>query len=232
MKVILLGCPGAGKGTQSKFIAEKYQIPQISTGDILRNAIQKNTEIGKQIKEIVEGGHLVPDEFIIRLVQERIKKQDCKNGFLLDGFPRTTKQAEALSQLTSIDYVIDIEVPENEIIKRLSGRRVHMASGRTYHLSYNPPKIPNKDDITGEPLIQRPDDHEETIHHRLQVYTEQTRPLRKYYSSPIPSSSARMADSHAKNLSPHYVKIDGTRSMEEIKNDIFNLLDGKNKDVL
>lgn len=158
MRIILLGCPGAGKGTQAKLISEKYHVPQISTGDIFRAAIQNHTELGKKIKALVEQGQLVPDDLVIQLVLERIKQADCARGFLLDGFPRTIAQAEALHQHTSIDFIIDIDVPEEEVVKRLSGRRIHPASGRTYHIDYHPPQKEDKDDVTGEPLIQRPDD--------------------------------------------------------------------------
>jgi adenylate kinase len=209
MRLILLGCPGAGKGTQAKFITEKYHIPQISTGDILRSAIQQTSELGKKVKTIVDSGSLVPDEIMIQLVKERTNQPDCKNGFLLDGFPRTIAQAEALSQMTSIDCVIDIDVPEPEIVKRLSGRRVHPASGRTYHVIFQPPRVANIDDQTGEPLIQRPDDSEETVRKRLNVYQSQTSPLREYYQ--------RRHDSH-------YVKIDGTGSVDDIMNKIFSIL--------
>jgi len=169
MRLILLGCPGAGKGTQAKLIAEKYHIPQISTGDMMRDAIQQQTELGKKIQTIVESGQLVPDDVVIELVKQRLQQSDCKNGFLLDGFPRTVAQAQALEQQTTLDAVIDIDVAESEVIKRLSGRRVHAASGRTYHTHYQPPKIEGKDDMTGEPLIQRPDDKEETVRKRLAV---------------------------------------------------------------
>lgn len=215
MRLILLGCPGVGKGTQAKLITEKYQIPQISTGDILRTAIQNGTPLGKTVKELVENGHLVPDEIVIQLIQERLKQPDCKNGFLLDGFPRTVDQAEALHQFTTIDFVIDIEVPEDEIVKRLSGRRIHPASGRIYHVIYHPPRIADKDDVTNEPLIQRPDDSEETIRKRLGVYQTQTSPLRNYYIDFKNRSSMQ---------APQYVKIDGTGSVDEIKNKIFSIL--------
>lgn len=218
MRLILLGSPGAGKGTQAKFITEKYHIPQISTGDILRAAIQAGTPLGKRVKAIVEQGQLVPDDIVIQLVEERIKQPDCKNGFLLDGFPRTVAQAQALEKITSIDFVIDIDVPAEEIVKRLSGRRIHPASGRIYHIYHQPPKVQDKDDITGEPLIQRPDDSEETVRKRLAVYQTQTSPLRDYYQ-------------HYKNQSnngvPDYVRIDGTQSVDAIKNHIFSLIDGK-----
>lgn len=212
MRLILLGCPGAGKGSQAKFITEKYHLPQISTGEILRAAIEQGSELGKQVKEIVDSGQLVPDDIVIRLVQERIKQSDCQNGFLLDGFPRTIAQAEALQKLTKIDYVIDIDVPEEEIVNRLSGRRIHPASGRTYHVLYHPPKVDNKDDVTGEALVHRPDDNEETVRKRLRVYQTQTAPLRAYYQ-------------HQGDIL--YVKINGTGSFEDIKNLIFSVLDEK-----
>lgn len=216
MRLILLGCPGAGKGTQAKFITEKYHIPQISTGDILRNAIREGSDLGGKVKAIVEGGHLVPDEMVIQLVQERIKKPDAVNGFLLDGFPRTVAQAEALQALAPIDYVIDIDVPEEEVVRRLSGRRIHPASGRIYHNLYSPPKKADHDDITGEPLIQRPDDGEDTVRKRLHVYQTQTSPLREYYQYFKANPGVQM---------PRYLKIDGTGSVDDIKNNIFSILD-------
>ena len=220
MHLILLGCPGAGKGTQAKFIVEKYNIPLISTGDIMRAAIQQKTELGKKIKEIVESGQLVPDDLVIQLVLDRIKAVDCKDGFLLDGFPRTIAQAKALHQKTTIDYVIDIDVPEEEAMKRLSGRRIHPGSGRIYHLIFKSPRIPNQDDVTGEPLIQRPDDSEETVSKRLHVYQKQTSPLRDYYKhfKQQPGQSIL-----------HYLKINGMNSVEEIKNEIFSLLKQEQK---
>lgn len=215
MRIILLGCPGAGKGTQAKLISQAYHIPQISTGDTLRAAIQQGSELGKKVKEIVESGQLVPDEIMIQLVQERIKQQDCNNGFLLDGFPRTVAQAEALHQITPIHYVVDIDVPEEEVVKRLSGRRIHPASGRIYHTIYQPPKTADKDDLTGEALIQRPDDSEATVRKRLAVYQTQTSPLRHFYQDfKQPGVQA-----------PQYLKIDGTGSVDEIKNRIFSVLD-------
>ena len=216
MRLILLGCPGAGKGTQAQFITQRYHIPQISTGEILRDAINKNNVLGKNVKAIMQAGHLVPDDLVIQLVKERINQADCESGFLLDGFPRTVAQATALHQFTSIDYVIDIDVPENEIIQRLSGRRIHPASGRIYHLLYHPPQVENKDDTTGEALIQRPDDTEETVRKRLAVYQAQTKPLQIYYQE--------FDNKFGMNI-PTYVKIDGTASIEEIKNKIFFLLD-------
>ena len=212
MRLILLGCPGAGKGTQAKLIAEKYHIPQISTGEIFRTAIQQGTELGKKVKAIMDEGHLVPDDIVIALVKERIKQQDCKNGFLLDGFPRTVAQAEALGKETDLDYVIDIDVPEDEIINRITGRRIHLTSGRTYHVVYQPPRIPNQDDETGEPLIQRSDDSEETVRKRLTVYQTQTAPLKDYYHH------------KASNSALQYIKINGIGTMDEIKNRIFSAL--------
>jgi adenylate kinase len=208
MRLILLGAPGAGKGTQAKLIAEQYAIPQISTGDLLRDAILKGTHLGKEVKHIVENGQLVPDPLIIKLVEERLSQPDCKNGYLLDGFPRTVQQAEALAQITPIDFVIDIDVPEEEIVKRLSGRRIHPASGRTYHIHYSPPKNKNCDDITGEELIQRPDDQEDIIRKRLAVYQTQTSPLRDFYQD----SAAR------------YAKINGLGSVDDIKGQILQLI--------
>lgn len=213
MRLILLGCPGAGKGTQAKLITKKYHIPQISTGDIFRNAIQQESELGRKVKKIVEEGRLVPDDMVIQLVLDRIKQPDCKNGFLLDGFPRTKAQAEALDQATQIDSVIDIEVPEEEIVKRLTGRRIHPASGRIYHIINQPPRVPNKDDVTGEPLIQRSDDTEETVRKRLAVYQNQTSTLKDYYRLRHNSQA------------PKYLKIDGTETVDEIGNKIFSLLD-------
>jgi adenylate kinase len=184
MRVILLGPPGAGKGTQSHFIKERYNIPQISTGDMLRQAVQDDTELGRKAKFVMETGGLVPDDIIIKLVQERIHKPDCEHGFLLDGFPRTLAQAKALS-LTNIpfDHVIEIDLDDEVIVKRLSGRWVHPASGRSYHVENNPPSKPFKDDFTGEPLVQRDDDQEATIRKRLSVYRTQTQPVASYYLS-------------------------------------------------
>ncbi|HVE44962.1 MAG TPA: adenylate kinase [Gammaproteobacteria bacterium] len=212
MRVILLGSPGAGKGTQAHFIAQGYAIPQISTGDILRQAIHSGSPLGLQAKAIVDAGRLVPDDVMIPLVAERITQPDCQEGFLLDGFPRTMAQAEALEKLTTIDKVIDIDVPAEVIVRRLSGRRVHPASGRVYHLDHQPPRIPEKDDVTGEDLIQRVDDREETVRHRLSVYKEQTEPLRKFYRQT------------SGGLSPAYIQIDGTQPVEDVKKVIFSFL--------
>lgn len=216
MRLILLGAPGAGKGTQSKAITKRYGIPQISTGDILRAAIANGSELGGQVKQIVESGSLVPDELVIALVAERIKQPDCCKGFLLDGFPRTVAQAQALHKLTGIDFVIDIDVPDAEIIERLTGRRMHLPSGRIYHLTHQPPKVPGVDDVTGEPLVQRPDDSEETVRKRLAVYHEQTSPLRKFYSQ---------YQSHAGENAPQYARLNGASSPHEISETIFSLLD-------
>ena len=182
MRVILLGAPGAGKGTQAQFIMEEFGIPQISTGDMLRAAIKNGTELGKKVKEVMDSGSLVSDDIIIALVKERIAEADCAAGFLFDGFPRTIPQAEALRDAgVEIDHVVEIAVEDEEIVQRMGGRRVHPGSGRTYHVVYNPPKVEGKDDVTGENLIQREDDVEETVRHRLGVYHEQTAPLVDFY---------------------------------------------------
>jgi adenylate kinase len=184
MKVILLGSPGSGKGTQAQFITEKYRIPQISTGDMLRAAVKEGTPLGIEAKKVMDSGGLVSDQIILGLIKERIAAKDCQDGFLLDGFPRTIAQAEGLSELgVNIDHVIEIAVPDEEIITRMSGRRVHLASGRTYHIEFNKPKQEGVDDLTGEPLVQRDDDKEETVRKRLAVYHEQTKPLVNFYGS-------------------------------------------------
>lgn len=216
MRIILLGAPGAGKGTQANYIKEKFNIPQISTGDMLRAAVKAGTPLGLEAKKYMDAGALVPDDVIIGLVQERIKDADCANGFLFDGFPRTIPQAEALRQAgVIIDYVVEIDVPDEEIIKRMSGRRVHLASGRTYHVIFNPPKVSGKDDVTGEALIQREDDREETVRKRLQVYHSQTKPLVDYY--------ARWAASGQPGA-PKHVKISGIGPVEAIRDAIFAAL--------
>lgn len=212
MRIVLLGAPGAGKGTQAKLISEKYHIPQISTGDILRSAIKQGTELGKKVQPIVESGRLAPDDMMIQLVSERIRQADCINGFLLDGFPRTLAQAEALHKQIPIDYVIDIDVPEEELVKRLSGRRIHPASGRIYHIENQPPRVEGKDDVTGEPLIQRPDDSEATVRKRFAVYQEQTHPLRDFYLH---------FQAPAGMPTPRYEKIDGSGAVNDITNKIF-----------
>ena len=217
MRVILLGSPGAGKGTQAKFITERYQIPQISTGDMLRSAVSQGTEIGLQAKAIMDVGQLVPNNVIIALVKTRIQQTDCKNGFLLDGFPRTLPQAGAIRESSIfIDFVIEIAVDDEEIVRRLSGRRIHPASGRVYHLIYNPPRLPNKDDESGEDLIQREDDCEETIRKRLQVYHQQTKPLIRYYQD-----WQRSGDSQA----PLFIQVNGLVGVLEVREQIFAALD-------
>jgi len=185
MRIILLGSPGSGKGTQAQFITEKYAIPQISTGDMLRAAVREGTPLGVAAKKVMDAGGLVSDDIILGLIKERIAQADCANGFLLDGFPRTIVQAEGLNAMgVSIDTVIEIVVEDEEIVKRMAGRRVHLASGRTYHVEFNPPKVEGIDDVSGEALIQRDDDKEETVRKRLSVYHEQTKPLVGYYSAP------------------------------------------------
>jgi adenylate kinase len=207
MRIILLGAPGAGKGTQAGFLTKRYNIPQISTGDMLRGAIKAGTELGKMAKAAMDAGKLVTDEIIIGLVKDRIKEDDCKNGFLLDGFPRTIAQADALKSAgVDIDAVIEIDVPDTEIVKRMSGRRAHLASGRTYHVVFNPPKVEGKDDITGEDLVQRDDDKEEVVLDRLKVYHEQTKPLIGYYKE--------QAD---KIASLTYITVDGTADISEVE---------------
>jgi adenylate kinase len=216
MRLILLGGPGAGKGTQANFIKDKYGIPQISTGDMLRAAVKAGTALGLEAKKIMDAGGLVSDDIILGLVKERIQEPDCANGFLLDGFPRTIPQADGLKQEgVAIDSVVEIAVDDDEIIKRMSGRRVHPASGRTYHVVFNPPKEEGKDDVTGEPLIQRDDDQEETVRKRLAVYHEQTEPLIEYYS--------KWADS-GDDAAPKYVKVSGIGKVEEIRDRIFSAL--------
>lgn len=217
MRLILLGGPGAGKGTQANYIKERYQIPQISTGDMLRAAVKAGTDLGKKAKEYMDSGGLVPDDVIIGLVKERIKDPDCNKGFLFDGFPRTIPQAEAMKEAgVPIDAVVEIDVPDEEIIKRMSGRRVHLASGRTYHVVFNPPKTEGKDDVTGEPLIQRDDDKEETVRKRLDVYHAQTEPLVNYYKEWAQSGQAG---------APKHVHIEGVGKVEQIRNQIFAELD-------
>jgi len=215
MRVILLGAPGAGKGTQATAIKEKFNIPQISTGDMLRAAVKAGTQLGLEAKKFMDAGGLVPDEVIIGLVKERIKDADCANGFLFDGFPRTIPQAEAMKQAgVDIDYVVEIDVPDEEIIKRLSGRRVHPASGRTYHVAFNPPKVAGKDDATGEDLIQRDDDREDTVMKRLEVYHNQTEQLIDYYS--------KWAAQDGK--APKYVRVNGIGTVDGIRDNIFAAL--------
>lgn len=217
MKLILLGGPGAGKGTQAGFITKKYNIPQISTGDMLRAAVKAGTAMGLEAKKVMDAGGLVTDEIILGLVKDRIAEDDCKNGFLFDGFPRTLAQADALKeQGVEIDAVVEIDVDDAEIISRMSGRRVHLASGRTYHLVFNPPKVAGKDDVTGEDLIQRDDDQEDTVKKRLDVYHAQTEPLISYYSNWATSGEAN---------APKYHHIAGIGGVEDIRDAIFNALD-------
>jgi adenylate kinase len=217
MRVILLGGPGAGKGTQAGFIKEHFNIPQISTGDMLRAHVKSGTELGKAAKKIMDEGGLVSDDIIMGMVKARIAEDDCKNGFLFDGFPRTLAQADALKDAeVFVDAVVEIDVPDEEIIKRMSGRRVHLASGRTYHVQFNPPKEPGKDDVTGEPLIQRDDDKEETVKARLKVYHDQTEPLIAYYSE--------WAEAGGPNA-PRYIRVDGIGSVDEIRNKIISGLE-------
>lgn len=212
MRIIMLGAPGAGKGTQARFITERFDIPQISTGDMLRAAVKEESELGLKVKEVMASGSLVSDDIIIALIEERIQQPDCKNGFLLDGFPRTIPQAEALkNQGIIIDYVVEIAVDDEEIVSRLAGRRVHEGSGRIYHVKYDPPKEDGKDDVTGEPLIQREDDREETVRHRLGIYHEQTAPLVGYYQDWARSDPA---------AAPEYVRVEGVGTLDEIRDKI------------
>jgi adenylate kinase len=221
MRLILLGGPGAGKGTQANYIKERYGIPQISTGDMLRAAVKAGSELGKEAKKFMDSGGLVPDEVIIGLVKERIKEPDCQKGFLFDGFPRTIPQADAMKAAgVPIDAVVEIDVPDEEIIRRMSGRRVHLASGRTYHVVFNPPKVEGKDDVTGEPLIQRDDDKEETVRKRLKVYHDQTEPLVAYYKDWAASGKAG---------APRHIRIEGVGKVDEIRDQIFKALDDLKK---
>ncbi len=216
MRLILLGAPGAGKGTQAQFIREKFGIPQISTGDMLRAAVKAGTPLGIEAKKVMDAGGLVSDDIIIGLVKDRLQQADCKDGYLFDGFPRTIPQAEAMKAAgVAIDFVLEIDVPDSDIVARMSGRRVHVASGRTYHVTFNPPKVAGKDDETGEDLIQRDDDKEETVKKRLDVYHSQTKPLVDYYGK-----WAATGDANA----PKYRKIAGVGSVEDIKNAAFAAL--------
>jgi adenylate kinase len=216
MRLILLGGPGAGKGTQANYIKEKYGIPQISTGDMLRAQIKAGTELGMKAKAIMDAGGLVSDDIIIGMVKARLTEADCKNGYLFDGFPRTIPQAEAMKAAgVPIDYVVEIDVADEEIVKRMSGRRVHVASGRTYHVVFNPPKVAGKDDVTGEDLIQRDDDQEETVKKRLDVYHAQTEPLVKYYGDWGKSGQPG---------APKYVKVAGVGKVDGIRDSIFAAL--------
>jgi adenylate kinase len=216
MKLILLGAPGAGKGTQAAFITEKYGIPQISTGDMLRAAVKAGTPLGLAAKKVMDAGQLVSDDIILGLIKERLQQPDCAKGFLFDGFPRTIPQAEALrTQGVDLDLVLEIDVPDEEIIKRMSGRRVHTASGRTYHIVFNPPKVAGKDDVTGEDLIQREDDKEETVRKRLDVYHNQTKPLVEFYSKWAATGDAR---------APKYRKVNGVGSLDSIRDAVLTAL--------
>jgi adenylate kinase len=209
MRLILLGPPGAGKGTQANFIREAYGIPQISTGDMLRTAVKSGTPLGVTAKKVMDSGALVSDEIIIALVKERLKEPDCADGYLFDGFPRTIPQADAMKDAdVRIDYVLEIAVPDAAIVERMSGRRVHVASGRTYHIKYNPPKVADRDDVTGEPLIQRDDDKEETVAKRLAVYHAQTEPLVSYYARWAAKGDAR---------APKYRKVEGIGTVDAIR---------------
>ena len=214
MKLILLGAPGAGKGTQAQFICETLGVPQISTGDMLRAAVQSKSELGNQVEQVMASGGLVTDEIIIALIKERLQKADCSNGFLFDGFPRTIPQAEALAEADiGIDLVLEINVPDDEIVKRLGGRRVHPDSGRVYHVSYNPPKVTNRDDVTGEALIQRADDAEDTVRTRLKIYHQQTQPLVDYYKELVSSGG---------NI--QFVTLDGVSPVDKIRDQIAHLI--------
>lgn len=216
MRLILLGPPGAGKGTQAAFITEQFGIPQIATGDMLRAAVKAQTPLGIEAKKIMDAGALVSDDIIIGLVKDRLSQPDCQNGYLFDGFPRTIPQADALKDANiPLDFVIEIAVPEEDIIQRMSGRRMHPGSGRSYHTLFNPPKTPDVDDITGEPLVQREDDREETVRHRLEVYRNQTQPLVDYYSS-----WAQSGDPAA----PAYVQLSGLGTVDEIRKRISQAL--------
>ena len=213
MKVLLLGAPGAGKGTQAQFITREFNIPQISTGDMLRAAIKAGTPLGLEAKKIMDAGGLVRDDIIIGMVKERIAQNDCQTGFLFDGFPRTLAQAEAMVAAgVDLDAVVEIDVPDAAIVERMSGRRVHLPSGRTYHVKYNPPKVAGKDDETGEDLVQRDDDKEDTVKKRLAVYHEQTEVLVGFYS--------QLTGEHA----PRYIKVDGTQAVERVKDDVITAL--------
>jgi adenylate kinase len=215
MRIILLGAPGAGKGTQAKIIEQKYGIAHISTGDMIRETVKSGSEIGKQLKEVLDAGQLVSDEFIIKIVKDRVTKQDCKNGFLLDGVPRTIVQAQQLDKLgINIDYIVEINIADSLLIERITGRRIHAASGRAYHVKFNPPKTEGLDDVTGEPLITRTDDNENTVKERLAVYHQQTSKLIDFYK-----------DFKSKNTkTPKYIVVDGNQEVEKVSLDIFNKL--------
>lgn len=216
MRIILLGMPGAGKGTQAHFLIEKYKIPQVSTGDMLRAAIKDGTSLGMQAKSYIDRGALVPDDIVIALVKQRIAERDCANGFITDGFPRTIPQAEALRRSAiEVNFVVDVDVSDEEILRRLSGRRVHPASGRTYHVVFNPPKVPGKDDATGESLVQRRDDREETVRQRIATYYEQSKPLIAYYSQWHRSGEPG---------APRYIRVNGSGTVEQVRDQLFAAL--------
>ena len=216
MRLILLGPPGAGKGTQANFIKEKFGIPQISTGDMLRAAVKAGTPLGLEAKKVMDAGGLVSDDIIIGLVKDRLQQDDCKSGYMFDGFPRTLPQADAMKDAgVAIDFVLEIDVPDAEIVERMSGRRAHLASGRTYHVKYNPPKVEGKDDVTGEDLVQRDDDKEETVKKRLDVYHSQTKPLVEYYSKWAASGDAK---------APKVRKISGLGAVDAITANAFAAL--------
>ena len=217
MRILLLGLPGAGKGTQAQFLIDRYKIPQISTGDMLREAIKAGSKLGLEAKSFMDRGALVPDPVVIGLVQERIKAADCRNGFIMDGFPRTLPQAGALRDAgVDLNVVIEIDVPDAEILKRMSGRRVHLPSGRSYHIDFNPPKVAGKDDVTGEPLVQRSDDNEETVNKRIATYHAQTKPLVDYYRSWKDSGDAR---------APACIRIDGLAPVNSVRDAMFAAID-------
>jgi adenylate kinase len=216
MQIILLGPPGAGKGTQAQYLCNTYNIPQISTGDMLRAATSSGSDLGNQVQQIMDEGGLVSDDIMIKLVQERIKEADCQNGFLLDGFPRTTAQSDALKDAQiKIDYVVEIQVPDEDIVERICGRLVDLKSGRTYHLKYNPPKVAGKDDVTGDPLVQRADDSEETVRKRLSVYKDQTHPLVSYYTQWHESGDS---------FAPHFVVVSGLGEVADVQSRISGAL--------
>jgi adenylate kinase len=216
MRIILLGLPGAGKGTQAQFLIDRFKIPQISTGDMLRAEIKAGTALGIEAKNYMDAGALVPDDLVTEMAKQRVAQPDCLNGFIIDGFPRTIAQAESLRTAgTDIDFVVEIEVADDEILRRMSGRRIHPGSGRTYHIDFNPPKVPGKDDLTGQPLIQRADDNEETVKKRIANYHSQTKPLVNYYLGWAASGDKR---------APHYVNVYGRGSVEHIRDKIIAAL--------
>jgi len=217
MRIILLGPPGAGKGTQASFLCARYNVPQISTGDMLRAAIKAGTPLGQAAKRVMDKGQLVSDDIVVELVKERLRQPDCTEGYLFDGFPRTLAQAEAMRAADlRVDYLLEIDVPDEEIIARMAGRRVHLASGRSYHVKFNPPKVADRDDLSGEPLIQRDDDREETVRRRLQVYHAQTQPLIAYYGTWAATGDTR---------APRHLRISGSGGVEEIRDRAFAALD-------